>query len=93
LPQAWQTLHPPKRGAFWRRPRVHIGFLKSWTRAGLNCRVKERILQIFKASPVAKQDFKLYITGADIPLAVSSNWDHPALDEVPSQFKTARRPC
>ena len=62
--QAWQTLHPPKRGAFWRRPRVHIGFHKSWTRNGLNLRVKQRIVEIFKSSHVAKQDFKLYITGA-----------------------------
>ena len=83
--QAWQTLHPPKRGAFWRRPRVHIGFFKSWTRNNLNLRVKERILQIFKDSSVAKHDFKLYITGA--PPAVAGLQVHPAPDTSHARWR------
>ncbi len=62
-PQAWQTLHPPKRGRRGRRPCCHIGFHKSWTANGLNVRVKERIISILKGSDMAAEDVRLYVTG------------------------------
>lgn len=61
--QAWQTMHPPKRGPRWRRPRVHIGFHKSWTKNGLNLRVKERVCAILYSGQIDLQHAKLYVTG------------------------------
>ena len=44
--QAWRAVHPAKQGGYWRRSLVHVGFLKSWTRNGLNARVTERVLSL-----------------------------------------------
>ena len=66
--QAWQTEHPPRRGSWFTRPRVHIGFHRSWTTNDLNRRVKARIVEILKSGGVDRKDVKLYITGAHTPL-------------------------
>ena len=66
--QAWQTEHPPRRGSWFTRPRVHIGFHRSWTTNDLNRRVKTRIVEILKSGGVDRKDVKLYITGVHSPL-------------------------
>ena len=48
--QTWRTLHPPKRGRWGRRPLVHTGFLKSWTRNGLNASALDRLFQILRTA-------------------------------------------
>ena len=58
--QAWQTIHPPRRGRGLRRPKVHIGFHKSWVANDLHLRIKERVMDIIKDH---KGTTKLYITG------------------------------
>lgn len=40
--------HPPKRGRFYKRPKVHAGFLKAWRANGLDRRVMNRVKAIFK---------------------------------------------
>lgn len=40
--------HPPKRGRFYKRPKVHAGFLKAWGTNGLSERVMKRIKSIFE---------------------------------------------
>lgn len=65
LVQAWQTVHPPVRGSWWRhRPRVHLGFWKSWTANGLSEKVCQRIMAILASPDIDKASLKLYITGA-----------------------------
>ena len=61
--QAWQTVHPPARGSCVSRPRVHIGFHRSWTTNNLNIRVRTRIVEILKSGGADRKDVKLYITG------------------------------
>lgn len=46
--QVWLSVHPPKRGSAWRRPRVHSGFLAAWVANGLHGRVLERLKAIFQ---------------------------------------------
>ncbi|MCJ1423048.1 hypothetical protein MMC29_000929 [Sticta canariensis] len=45
--QIWNVPHPPQRGSFWlsTQPRVHGGFLQSWTGNGLS----EQIMRHLKA--------------------------------------------
>ena len=45
--------HPPKRGRFYKRPKVHAGFLKAWRANGLDRRVMNRIKAIFKTPGIA----------------------------------------
>ncbi|CAL5228579.1 g11737 [Coccomyxa viridis] len=64
--QAWRVTHPPRRGRCWRRPLVHSGFLKSWTRNAFNTRVIERVLQIIREAPSGKtpdNPFRVIVTG------------------------------
>lgn len=61
-------MHPPSRGTWFSRPRVHIGFHRSWTTNDLNLRVKQRIVEILKGGGVDKKDVKLYITGGRLAL-------------------------
>ena len=70
--QAWQTIHPPRRGRGLRRPKVHIGFHKSWVANDLHLRIKERVMEIIKDH---KGTTKLYITG-ELPLScgLSVSW-------------------
>ncbi|KAK9802002.1 hypothetical protein WJX73_009255 [Symbiochloris irregularis] len=46
--QAWQMVHPPRRGTWWNgtRPCVHRGFLQSWTANDLNKRLIARIKDV-----------------------------------------------
>ena len=77
--QAWQTIHPPRRGRGLRRPKVHIGFHKSWVANDLHLRIKERVMEIIKDH---KGTTKLYITGKSLlrpcisPVPVSSHPVH-----------------
>jgi hypothetical protein len=66
-PQAWQTVHLPKRGSRWQQPKVHIGFYKSWRKNNLYLRVKQRIITILNSQDVDKHNVKLYVTGARSP--------------------------
>lgn len=50
--QVWMSDHPPKRGRFYKRPKVHAGFLKAWRANGLDRRVMNRIKAIFKTPGV-----------------------------------------
>ena len=63
--QAWQTIHPPRRGRGLRRPKVHIGFHKSWIANDLDQKVKERVMEIIKDH---KGTTKMYITGDQLLL-------------------------
>ena len=65
--QAWQTMHPPKRGPKWRRPRVHIGFHNSWTKNNLHLRVKDRVKEIIYGGGADVSSVKMYVTGASQP--------------------------
>jgi len=56
-------VHPPARGSCVSRPRVHIGFHRSWTTNDLNSRVNTRIVEILKSGGADRKDVKLYITG------------------------------
>lgn len=69
--QAWQTIHPPRRGKGLRRPKVHIGFHKSWTANDLHIRVRERVMELIKGH---KGTTKMYITGE--PLSVNITITH-----------------
>jgi len=61
--QAWQTVHPPARGSCVSRPRVHIGFHRSWTTNDLNSRVNTRIVEILKSGGADRKDVKLFTIG------------------------------
>lgn len=89
--QAWQTVHPPARGTLISKPRVHIGFWRSWTANDLAKRVKQRVVEILKSGGVDKKDVKLYITGAwiccclhccKILRVILQQLSLPALDEL-----------
>ena len=43
--QIWNVPHPPQRGSFWlgTQPRVHGGFLQSWTGNGLSQQVIQHL--------------------------------------------------
>ncbi|CAL5228580.1 g11739 [Coccomyxa viridis] len=64
--QAWRVVHPPKRGRYGRRPLVHSGFNRSWTKNNLNGRVIDRVLQIVREAP-GHQDpdrkFRIMVSG------------------------------
>ena len=53
-------IHPPRRGRGLRRPKVHIGFHKSWIANDLDKKVKERVMEIIKDH---NGTTKMYITG------------------------------
>ncbi|EIE21257.1 alpha/beta-hydrolase [Coccomyxa subellipsoidea C-169] len=71
--QAWQIAHPPARGFVFRhRPRVHLGFWKSWTANGLNKRVCQRIMSILRSPDVDSERVKVYITGHSLGGALAT---------------------
>ena len=57
--------HPPKRGSSWlgTRPRVHLGFLRSWRTNGLNERVLEHIRELVDGQQMDIGLVNVYITG------------------------------
>lgn len=50
LVQAWQLVHPPKRGSWWlgTQPCVHKGFLRSYTANSLNKRLINRVVEVVR---------------------------------------------
>ena len=64
--QAWRTVHPPKRGHYGRRPLVHLGFNKSWTRNDLNLRVVDRVLEILGRPDVDAANVRVLVTGMSL---------------------------
>ncbi|EIE21255.1 alpha/beta-hydrolase [Coccomyxa subellipsoidea C-169] len=61
--QAWRAVHPPKRGRWGMRPLVHVGFLKSWTRGGLDIRVTSRIREIIQGPDFDPTKAAICVTG------------------------------
>jgi len=45
-----RIIHPPVRGTYLSRPKVHRGFLRAWTSNGLDKRVLECIQNILKTN-------------------------------------------
>ncbi len=61
--QAWRAVHPPKRGRWGMRPLVHVGFLKSWSRGGLDIRVTSRIREIIQGPDFDPTKALICVTG------------------------------
>ena len=64
--QAYPTVHLPKRGKCWARPKVHMGFQKCWMRNGFSTAVQDRIVSLLDSGELEKGRTKIYVT--DEPL-------------------------
>ena len=61
--QAYPTIHMPRRGKFWARPKVHMGFQKCWMRNSFNEAVKSRIVSLLNSGELEKGKVQFYVTG------------------------------
>lgn len=66
-------MHSPKRGSalLCSRPRVHAGFLRSWTANGFNERVLEHIGEIVDTQQMDLSSVRVLLTGAKWSLSNS----------------------
>ena len=70
--QAWRTIHEPKRGVPFFRPKVHSGFDKAWRRNRFDLRIMKRLEEIYKANEVNPDDVRFLITGNPLVTVVVS---------------------
>lgn len=74
LLQAWRTDHLPRRGTFWRRPKIHSGFSKAWRNNGLNDTIFNKLKELFTSGQVDRLNYRVYVTGLTL-LPPSITWD------------------
>jgi hypothetical protein len=55
--------HPLLPGGWWRRPRVHAGFLSSWTSCGLDQHILAILRELLESGQVDRSAVTVYVTG------------------------------
>ncbi|KAK9813862.1 hypothetical protein WJX73_002319 [Symbiochloris irregularis] len=70
--QAYPTLHLPKRGNCFARPKVHKGFQKCWRRNNFHETVKARIVEMLKSGELEEGHVKFYVTGHSLGGALAT---------------------
>ncbi|CAL8466201.1 g5737 [Coccomyxa elongata] len=91
--QAWRTVHPPPRGRWGRRPLVHVGFLRSWLRNGLDMRVKSRVMEIIQSPDFHPTFAHVVVTGHSLGGALAQLAAHDIAREAQSCGKSVRVGC
>lgn len=82
--QAWRAVHPPVRGHWLGcRPKVHAGFLKSWTAGNLNHKVVSSVLKHLQGGKRPNGVKRILVTGVllsrllpELPVSCSCLEDH-----------------
>lgn len=71
--QAWQVPHPPCRGSWFFRPRVHSGFLKSWIVNDFHSKVVKLVHNCVYNECSDETRVKILVTG-DVPCTPCYHW-------------------
>ncbi|CAD7702015.1 unnamed protein product [Ostreobium quekettii] len=88
--RAWLVVHPPPRRAHCRlrgRPRVHKGFLDSWTAGGFNQQVLKLISDVLSLPGYDRSTMRVLVTGHSLGGAIAQL----AAFEISSTLKVG--PC